>query len=143
MRVSEVMTRNARVIGPNNSIAEAAQLMLELDAGFLPVGLDDRLVGTITDRDIAVRGVAMGKACDTPVDQVMSRDVKYCFDDQELDEIADNMGDIQVRRLPVVNRGKRLVGVVSLGDIAKRQEVEAGVALSDLTRDSLQHNQAG
>ncbi|MBI2257251.1 MAG: CBS domain-containing protein [Proteobacteria bacterium] len=141
MRVHDIMSRNIRIARPDDSIEEAARMMIELDAGFLPVGQDDRLVGTITDRDIAIRGVGQGKGCDTTVDEIMSHDVKYCFDDQEIDEIADNMGDIQVRRLPVVNRDKRLVGVISLSDIAKRKEPEAGVALSDITRDSMQHNQ--
>jgi CBS domain-containing protein len=141
MRVHEVMSRNIRIARPGDSIEDAAKMMIALDAGFLPVGDNDRLVGTITDRDIAVRGVGQGKSCDTTVDEIMSRDVKYCFDDQELDEVADNMGDIQVRRLPVVDRDKRLVGIVSLGDIAKLKEPEAGVALSDITRESPQHNQ--
>ncbi len=115
--------------------------MGELDLGFLPVGEDDRLIGTITDRDIAVRGVGQGLECDTLIEEVMSTDVKYCFDDQDLDEVTANMGDIQVRRLPVVNREKRLVGVISLGDIAKKTAIEAGLALSDVTRGSEQHNQ--
>ena len=76
--------------------------MAEFDAGVLPVGDDDRLIGMITDRDIAIRGVAKGKGPDTPVREVMSRDVKYCFDDQEIEDVARNMADIQVRRLPVV-----------------------------------------
>ena len=118
MRVSEAMTRDVRVTTPGQSIREAAKLMAELDAGAIPVGDSDRLVGIITDRDIAIRAVAAGKSPDTPVREVMSSDVKYCFEDEELDHVAQNMGDIRVRRLPVVNRDKRLVGIVSLGDVA-------------------------
>lgn len=141
MRIAEAMSRGVRVVSPSDSIEQAARIMGELDLGFLPVGEDDRLIGTITDRDIAVRGVGQGLECDTLIEEVMSTDVKYCFDDQDLDEVTANMGDIQVRRLPVVNREKRLVGVISLGDIAKKTAIEAGLALSDVTRGSEQHNQ--
>src|SRR5438477_12860278 len=118
MRVSEAMTREVRVATPAQSIRDVAKIMAEIDAGAMPVGENDRLVGMITDRDIAVRCVALGKGPDTPVREIMSVDVCYCFEDQELDEVAANMADIKVRRLPVVNREKRLVGVVSLGDVA-------------------------
>jgi len=111
------MTSQVTVATPDQSIQEAARLM-QIDSGFLPVGEDDRLVGMITDRDIAVRAIADGKGPDTPVRDVMTRDVKYCFEDEDVAEVARNMGDEQVRRLPVVNRDKRLVGVVSLADIA-------------------------
>jgi CBS domain-containing protein len=85
----------------------------------MPVGENDRLVGMITDRDITIRAVAQGKGPDTPVRDVMSdAKVMYCYDDEELEDVARNMGDVRVRRLPVVNREKRLVGIVSLGDLA-------------------------
>ena len=93
-------------------------MMAEIDAGALPVGENDRLVGMITDRDIAVRAVADGKGPDTPIREIMTTEVKYCFEDDEIDEVALNMADIQVRRLPVLNDQKRLVGIISLGDIA-------------------------
>ena len=118
MRVSEAMTREVRLTKPRQSIQAAAGLMAEIDAGALPVAERDRLVGMITDRDIAVRAVAAGKGPDTPVREVMSPGVRYCFEDEELDHVAHNMGVERIRRLPVVNRSKRLVGILSLGDIA-------------------------
>ena len=121
MRVSEAMTRDVRVANPGQTIRDVAKIMAEIDAGSMPVGENDRLVGMITDRDIAIRAVAQGKGPDTPVRDVMSKDVKYCFDDEDLEHVAKNMGDIQVRRLPVVNREKRLVGILSLGDVARTE----------------------
>src|SRR5262245_25602386 len=118
MKVSEAMTRDVRVANPNETIRDVARVMAEINAGVLPVGENDRLVGMITDRDIALRAVAEGKAPSTKVRDVMSQEVLYCYDDQDVDEVARNMGDVQVRRLPVVNRDKRLVGIISLGDVA-------------------------
>jgi CBS domain-containing protein len=120
MRVSDAMTRDVRVASPGQPIREVAKLMDEIDAGSVPVGENDRLIGMITDRDIAVRAVAAGKGPDTPVREVMSSDVKYCYEDEDLDHVAKNMADIKVRRLPVVSREKRLVGIVSLGDLARK-----------------------
>ena len=113
MKVSEAMTREVRLARPDQSIREVAQLMGELDIGAVPVEDNDRLVGMITDRDIAVRAIAQGRGPDTKVREVMTSDIKYCFDDQSIDEVTRNMGDLQVRRLPVVNREKRLVGILS------------------------------
>jgi CBS domain-containing protein len=122
MKVSELMTRDVRVASPDQSICEAARMMAELDAGALPVGEHDRLVGMITDRDIAIRAVAHGKSPETRIRDVMTDDVKYCFDDQDVDDVADNMADIQVRRLPVLDRDKRLVGIIAIADIASGEE---------------------
>jgi CBS domain-containing protein len=134
MKVSEVMTSDVRVANPEQSIREAAQMMAELDAGVLPVGAGDRLVGMITDRDIAIRGVAKGKAPDTLIREVMTDDVKYCFDDEEVDHVARNMADIQVRRLPVVNREKRLVGIIAIADLAANEDPEVvGEAVSGIS----------
>jgi CBS domain-containing protein len=135
MKVSEAMTREVRVASPTESIRQAAQTMAQLDAGVLPVGENDRLVGMITDRDIAVRAVAAGKSPDTPIRDIMSSDVCYCFDDQDIDDVAVNMADIQVRRLPVVDRNKRLVGILSLGDIASQgnQDGNVGRAIEDIS----------
>ncbi|HVX35083.1 MAG TPA: CBS domain-containing protein [Hyphomicrobium sp.] len=140
MKVQEIMTCDVSLVGPSDSIRKAAETMYRLDAGCLPVAEDDRLVGMITDRDIAVRGVAAGCGPDTPVKSVMTSGVCYCFEDQDLDEIAANMADIQVRRLPVMNRDKKLVGIVSIGDIAMSQSA-AAVALSGIAIPSSQHNQ--
>jgi len=133
MRVSEAMTREVRVANPTQTIRDVAKIMAELDAGAVPVGENDRLVGMITDRDIAIRAVALGKGPDTPVRDVMSQDIKYCYEDEDLEHVAENMGDLQVRRLPVVNRDKRLVGVVSLGDLALKKEAAAGKALKGVS----------
>lgn len=119
MRVSEAMTRNVQLCTPGAPIRDVARIMAEIDAGSVPVGENDRLIGMITDRDIAVRAVAEGKGPETPVREVMSEHVHYCFDDEELEQVARNMGDVRVRRLPVVNRDKRLVGIPSLGDLAR------------------------
>ena len=118
MRVSEAMTREVRLTKPKQTIRAAAKVMAEMDIGVLPVAERDRLVGMVTDRDIAIRAVAAGKDGDTPVREVMSPGVMYCFEDEELDHVAQNMAEVRVRRLPVVNRSKRLVGILSLGDIA-------------------------
>jgi CBS domain-containing protein len=118
MQVSEVMTRSVQTITPDESIGQAAKMMADIDAGAIPVGENDRLVGMITDRDIAVRAVAQNKGPDTMVRDVMTPDVKYCFEDEDVDSVVKNMADNQVRRLPVVSRDKRLVGTISLGDIA-------------------------
>ena len=122
MRVAEGMTRDVRLIEPNQTIRDAARLMAEMDAGIMPVREGDRLVGMITDRDIAVRAVAQGRGPDTPVREVMTDEVKYCYEDDDTNDVARNMADIQVRRLPVLTREKRLVGIISLGDLAVTDE---------------------
>jgi CBS domain-containing protein len=143
MRVSEAMTRDVRVANPGQTIRDVARIMAEIDAGSMPVGEDDRLVGMITDRDIAIRAVAVGKGPDTPVRDVMSKEVKYCFEDEDLEHVAKNMGDIQVRRLPVVNRDKRLVGIVSLGDIAQSEDAETtGETVAKVSEAGGQHSQS-
>jgi len=142
MKVNAAMTRNVRLVQPESTIAEAARLMLEIDAGALPVAQNDRLVGMITDRDIAVRAVAQGKSPQTKVNDVMTREILYCFDDQDLDDIAQNLGENQVRRLPVVNRDKRLVGILSLGDLARKEDSTAvGEAISRVSEPSDKHSQ--
>ena len=134
MRVSEAMTREVRVATPGQSIRDVAKIMDEINAGSVPVGENDRLVGMITDRDIAIRAVAQGKGPDTPVRDVMtSEQVLYCYDDEELEQVAKNMSDQQVRRLPVVNRQKRLVGIVSFGDVAQNETRAATKAAKGLT----------
>ncbi|MXQ14786.1 CBS domain-containing protein [Microvirga makkahensis] len=144
MHVSEVMTRDVRVVSPHQTIQDAAKMMSDVDAGVLPVGENDQLVGMITDRDIAVRGIAQGKGPDTPVREVMTADVNYCFEDEDTDHVARNMADQQVRRLPVVNRDKRLVGILSLGDLAVMQGSQpAGEALAGISQPGGAHSQMG
>jgi CBS domain-containing protein len=143
MRVSEAMTRDVRVANPEQTICEAARMMAEIDAGVLPVGENDRLVGMITDRDIAVRAVAQEKPLTTKVREIMSKEVLYCYDDQQLDDVAHNMSDVQVRRLPVVNRDKRLVGIISLGDLAKRENAAtAGETVAGISAPGGAHSQS-
>ena len=141
MNVSDCMTPNPRVCAPTATIQEAARAMKEIDSGFLPVGENDRLVGMITDRDIAVRGVAEGCGPSAKVRDVMSQEVKYCFDDADTDEVLGNMAEIQVRRMPVVDHDKRLVGIVSIGDLAKEEHRDTGKALGDIARPSGLHSQ--
>ena len=121
MKVNEIITHDPEVIRPETALIEAAQKMKSLDIGMLPVCDGDRLVGVITDRDITVRGVAQGNDPKTArVQEVMTPEVIYCFDDEDVKEAAKKMEEKQVRRLPVLNREKRLVGIVSLGDLAVR-----------------------
>jgi len=144
MQVNEAMSSDVKIAAPDQSIRDAARMMAELDAGVLPVGENDRLVGMITDRDIAIRAVAAGKPPNTPVREVMSSEVKYCFEDDDLDDVAENMADIKVRRLPVLNRQKRLVGIVSLGDIALFDGAgSAGSALCVISEPGGDHSQSG
>jgi CBS domain-containing protein len=119
MKIREVMTEMVELVDPDTALHEAAQRMRDVGIGFLPVGVDDRLVGTLTDRDITVRAVADG--LDPKVARVreaMSRTLIYCFEDQDTSEAATLMAENKVRRLPVLNSAKRLVGVVSIGDLA-------------------------
>lgn len=143
MRIADAMTRDVQVIKPDQSIVEAAKLMADCDCGALPVADNDRLIGMLTDRDIVIRGLAEGKMPDARVQDVMSADVKYCFEDEDLDDVAQNMGDLQVRRLPVVSRDKRLVGIVSLGDIATSDESQGGEALSNISEPASEHTSTG
>jgi CBS domain-containing protein len=142
MQVSDAMTTDVKVTSPSESIRDAARIMAEIDAGALPVGESDRLVGMITDRDIAIRAVAMGKGPNTPVREVMTQEVRYCFDDDDVEDVAQNMADIKVRRLPVLNQQKRIVGVLSLGDIALADGPKhAGSALCGISEPGGAHSQ--
>ena len=142
MRVSEAMTREVRIATPGQSIREVAKIMAEIDAGAMPVGENDRLVGMITDRDIAIRAVGEGKGPDTPVREVMSTEqVLYCYEDEDLDHVAKNMSEQQVRRLPVVSRDKRLVGIVSLGNLAQKEGRSANKAVKGVTKPGGAHQQ--
>ena len=144
MKINECMTRDVCTISPDRTVQEAARVMAAMDIGALPVGDNDRLVGMITDRDIAVRAMSERMGCDTPVRDVMTRDIKYCFEDEDIAHVASNMGDIQVRRLPVLDRGKRLVGIVALGDLARLRAGRRtiGDTLCEVSRQGGQHNQS-
>ncbi|MGE4406253.1 CBS domain-containing protein [Pseudomonas sp.] len=129
------MTREVRMVRPETTIQDAARTMADNDVGSLPVSDGERLIGMVTDRDIVTRAVCTGKGPNTPVRDVMTDEVKYCFDDQDLQEVASNMGDIQLHRLPVVNRDKRLVGIIALADVAvAANDQTAGRAVSGISR---------
>ena len=142
MQVNQCMTRDVRIVDPDDTLRQAAATMAEIDAGFLPVREHDRLVGVVTDRDIAIRGVAKGLRPDAEVRQVMSDEVRYCYEDEDAEDVLSNMAEIQVRRLPVMNRDKRLVGVISITDLAGNGEAtRAGEALCEIARPSALHSQ--
>ncbi len=140
MKIREVMTPEAQLISADDTLQRAAQMMKECDCGILPVAQGDRLIGMITDRDMAVRGLALGKGADCKVREAMSEEVKYCFEDEDCEHVIQNMADLQVRRLPVMNRSKRLVGIVSLADLT-REDPGASKALHGIVRPGGEHNQ--
>jgi CBS domain-containing protein len=142
--VADVMTRDVRVASPEDTVQEAATLMGRADTGVLPVGEDDRIVGMLTDRDIAVRIVGAAKdPTKTKVREAMTPGVEYCFEDEEIDAVVDRMAEQRLRRLPVLSREKRLVGIVSLGDIATEQPDPgvAGRALGGIAQEGGPHRQ--
>ena len=144
MKIAECMTTDVQVAKPDQPIQEAAQFMLRADAGSLPVCDGDRLVGMITDRDIAVRAVAEGRGPDTLVQEAMTDHVDWCYDDDAVEDVAVRMSDLQVRRFPVISReDNKLVGMVSLGDLSRSDEADAAsVALDGITDPGGQHNQS-
>jgi CBS domain-containing protein len=142
MKVSECMTRDVRLGDPQMSLREAAQMMAECGSGVLPIGENDRLVGMLTDRDIVIRGIARGLKPEAQVREAMSGDLCWCFEDDDVDEALQTMADEQIRRMPVLSREKRLVGIVSLGDLSKSHETRTtGAALCDISREGGQHTQ--
>jgi len=144
MKVKDVMTPQVYIAKPDQPIWETAQMMLEVDAGALPVRDGDRLVGMITDRDITVRAVASRRSPDTKVSEVMTNQVLYCFDDEEVENVADTMSEQKVRRLPVIDRDRRLVGIISLADLAEDDHIEtAGRATAEITQAGGPHSQGG
>lgn len=144
MRVADAMTRDVQIAAPDQSLMDAARMMADTDCGALPVGENDRLVGIITDRDIVVRAVAQGKTDATKIRDIMSPEIKYCFEDEDVDEVAHNLGDQQIRRLPVLNRDKRLVGIISLGDISSATKPDtAAETLSQISEPASQHISTG
>jgi CBS domain-containing protein len=142
MKVREAMTSDVTMVTPEDTLKEAAELMAGLNVGLLPVGENDRLVGMISDRDIAIRGIGLGRGPDTKVRDIMTSQVKYCFEDQNVEEVAENMGAIQVRRLPVLDRNKRLVGIISMGDVTETAGADdTANALHEISRLGGQHTQ--
>ena len=137
-QLKDVMSRDVKVISPESTIREAARAMLEGDFGMMPVGENDRLIGAISDRDNAVRGVAEGKDSNAKVREVMSEGITWAYEDDTVEDAAKIMSEHQIRRLPVINHDKRLVGIVALGDFAvDSAEIEpAAEALSEISKPS-------
>lgn len=143
MKVKDIMTNEVCLIDPSQTIGEAAARMADLDIGVLPVGENDRLVGMISDRDIALRAVGAGKGAETKVRDIMTRDLKYCYEDREVEEVAENMAVQQLRRMPVLDRNKRLVGIVSLADIALERDAGlSGTTLRGVSQPGGAHCQS-
>lgn len=142
MKVSDCMCRNVRLCSPDDSLRDVARKMKEADAGALPVGDKNRLIGMITDRDIVLRAVAEGKGLDTPVREVMTWQVYYAFDDEDLEKAAETMSELKIRRLPVLNHQRQMVGILSLGDVWSSAEAPlAAAAVNELARQAGSHMQ--
>lgn len=140
MKVAELMCRDVQMATPDDTVVNAAKMMSERHLGYLPIREGDRLVGSLTDRDIVVRCVTQGAIDQAKIRDAMTQEVKYCFEDDEIENVAQNMADIQVRRLPVLNREKRLVGVVSLADIALQHAPQPlDTAMSGIAKPGGQH----
>jgi CBS domain-containing protein len=122
MKISDIMTRNVEVARPDDSIQTVAQRMADLDVGSLPVCDGQTILGMVTDRDITIRATAKGLSGDTGVTQVMTADVEYAFEDDDLQEVADKMAKKQIRRLPIVDRDKKLCGILAIADIAREDK---------------------
>jgi CBS domain-containing protein len=137
MNVSEIMTTDVRMIGPQESLQLAAQLMDQLGVGALPVCEGRRLLGMVTDRDITVRGTAAGLAPgEAHVSDVMTAGTEWCTEDQDTEEVMRVMGEAQVRRLPVINAQREVVGIVSLGDLATKQPGHVDRAVREISTPS-------
>lgn len=134
MIIKDVMSRDVAVIGPEQTLREAAVLMRQKDIGSLPVGEHDRLIGMLTDRDIVIRALAAGGDADSPVREAMSGSIKYCYEDDDVDDVADNMASLEIRRLPVVSRDKRLVGIVSLSNMTHSEDDACEVVARGVAR---------
>ena len=133
--IQDIMTRDVQSISPQETIQRAAQLMDELNVGSIPVLDGGKLVGMITDRDITVRATAAGLAPNVArVGDIMSTDVRTCAPNQEVDEVLDQMGDVQIRRLPVIDpQSQQVVGIVSLGDMAAKHSAGIDHALEEIS----------
>jgi CBS domain-containing protein len=144
MQVSDVMTRNVETIPPDASLQQAAEAMEAMGVGSLPVCYGRRLVGTLTDRDIVVRGVATGRSpIEMLVRECMTEDISYAFEDEDSEQVLARMQALQVRRLVVLDKQKNLVGIVALGDIATEPRAanlrEVGEAIAEISEPSRPH----
>ena len=134
MKIKDVMTSDVSFVSPDTPVAEIARRMRDEDIGALPVTENDRMIGMVTDRDIVVRCVASGSVEGATARTAMSPRVLYCYEDQSVNEILENMAEQQVRRMPVVSREKRLVGVVSIGDLSQKSQRKAGESLKEISQ---------
>jgi CBS domain-containing protein len=136
--INEIMTPDVATIGPDETIQRAAQLMDELNVGSIPVFEGERLVGLVTDRDIVVRAISVGKTpADTKVGEVMSAGIEYCFMDEQVDDVMERMRELQVRRMPVMDRSTgKLAGIIALGDLATKHSAEVDRTLSEISTPS-------
>jgi CBS domain-containing protein len=135
--IQDIMTRDVQTMSPQETVQRAAQLMDELNVGAIPVLDGDKLVGMITDRDITVRSVAAGQnPVSTKVADVMSTDVRTCTAGQSVEEVLDTMGDVQIRRIPVLDEQSRVIGIVSLGDVATKHAADVDLALDEISTPS-------
>ena len=142
MKVSEVVTRDVQTVRPDQPVKEAASFMLSANAGSIPVTDGQRLIGMITDRDIAVRGVAKGYGPDTPVRELMTDEIICARHDDDVDDVASKMSEAQVRRLPVIDDQERLCGIVSLGDLSRDADEDAAAeALEGISEPGSKHQQ--
>jgi CBS domain-containing protein len=136
--INEIMTPDVATIGPDETIQRAAQVMDELNVGSIPVFEGERLVGLVTDRDIVVRAISVGKTpADTKVGEVMSAGIEYCFLDEQVDDVMERMRELQVRRMPVMDRSTgKLAGIIALGDLATKHSAEVDRTLSEISTPS-------
>jgi CBS domain-containing protein len=142
MKVSEVMSRDVQTVRPDQTARDAANFMLQADAGAIPVAEGDRLIGMITDRDIAVRGVAEGYGPDTPVRDLMTSDIVSARESDDVEDAAVRMSEAQVRRLIVIDDQQKLCGIVSLGDLSRGSDTDcAAEALEGVSQPGGQHQQ--
>ena len=142
MKISEVMTRDVRTVRPDQTAQEAANFMLSEDTGSMPVSDGERLLGMITDRDIAVRGVAKGHGPDTPISELMTNDVICARDTDDVAEVASKMSSAQVRRMPIIDGSDKICGIVSLGDLSREADPQAAEqALQGVSAPGSKHNQ--
>ena len=132
-KISEVMTTDVKVVRPDETVQNAARLMADLDFGAIPVCDGRRLQGMVTDRDITIRATAHGRGGDTPIRDVMTADVVWCTEEDDTQEVLDRMADAQIRRIPVVDQDRNLVGIVALGDLAIEEEENVDEALRDIS----------
>ena len=132
-KISEVMTTNVKVVRPDERVQDAAKMMAEMDVGAIPVCDGRRLQGMITDRDITIRATAEGRGGDTPVKEVMTTDVVWCSEEDDTQDVLQRMADAQIRRIPVVDQERNLVGIVALGDLAVEDEENVDEALRDIS----------